>query len=695
MTINLLQNRNLHSPLGAFDGQVAALAQIGVEEYFITTNADYVPVVPSLQLPHALFLREDMRYGTDDPTLWPQQWTERYCHFPAIAEKGTRPDLYMMWWDPAITRGLGRLSHSKLVARVDNLRRTSPHHSMSPLFGQLVQTIQIWSEQLRTLPTKYEKMVFGVSLNWTVVQLHHDLKPRIDNVFGTSLPSSHDADNTPIAECVGAFTSDPAVAQQLWAARLPFWFLRPTFVFDAENILKVVPLQDPIWIPSGAAQSSGRDVIYSGNSTTEKIAAIHRDAVQKPWYHDPFETARSLVPPSTAPPNSAALTAPVVPVVPVAGSSKSAQRSNESRYDSSAAPRTPLAPPSMASVSGRSRSAQRSNESRYDSRYNPYPAKSAAPRTPAPRTKESRNRQSSSTPWTAPLKDPAQPARDKFAVLSISEMPPSISAWAGALARVDRAVPPYTSDPADRRYVLPEPALLVNSTPERRRKFLHHWNLLSDGFVYMLSNPGCTQLLSAQEWRDVLEGLLKTRGHVDSKTHKRSGGLQERIRPALEASGIGSIEGLPVPNESLPHFSLERTREIVWRVAETNFRFEFCALDKWASGKQRMEDVKVCFAGHMLLGVPLEMSKRGWAAPAVDERHPYVRRTARLMQDWVTQSARPPSSPRMQDLENAVCLYYTQAFWEYFGRAAVVPLRLDHVLSAEQNDAEPNHAEHR
>ncbi|KAJ6596525.1 hypothetical protein B0H10DRAFT_2232452 [Mycena sp. CBHHK59/15] len=67
MALDLLQNRDLKSPLGPFDGQVAAFAELGAEHYFVTTNMDYVPTLPSLQLPHALFLLADMRYGTDDP----------------------------------------------------------------------------------------------------------------------------------------------------------------------------------------------------------------------------------------------------------------------------------------------------------------------------------------------------------------------------------------------------------------------------------------------------------------------------------------------------------------------------------------------------------------------------------------------------------------------------------------------------
>ncbi|KAJ7121071.1 hypothetical protein C8R44DRAFT_787309 [Mycena epipterygia] len=65
------------------------------------------------------------------------------------------------------------------------------------------------------------------------------------------------------------------------------------------------------------------------------------------------------------------------------------------------------------------------------------------------------------------------------------------------------------------------------------------------------------------------------------------------------------------------------------------------------------------------------------------------------MLDWNTKSPRPPIIThgflehsnwypfQMQGLETAVCQYYTQAFWEHFGRAAVIPLRLDHNVEKE------------
>jgi hypothetical protein len=184
------------------------------------------------------------------------------------------------------------------------------------------------------------------------------------------------------------------------------------------------------------------------------------------------------------------------------------------------------------------------------------------------------------------------------------------------------------------------------------------------------------------------------RGHPASRAYKRSVNLESRLLPVLQACNISSLEGFPVPDDSLPDFSIEQTREIVWQVAETSFRFEFAALDRRASKKDRLGAVKDCFPGHMLLGVPLEMSKRGWAATAIEERHRYVARTADLMLDWTSSSPQPNiiqhvadhstwTPSQMQALETAVCCYYTQCFWEYFGRAAIVPLRLDHNVEKE------------
>ncbi|KAJ7913989.1 hypothetical protein B0H13DRAFT_1873450 [Mycena leptocephala] len=543
------QESELDPTFGAFRRHCRRLCSTWAQHYFITSNADYVPAVPSITVPHAVFLRSDMRYGTDDPTLWPQQWTAEYPHMPLISTKGSCPELDVMWWDPlptdfavgsAVMRGLGRLTHAwfsrllppinELVARCKELHRTSPALTI-PLFGALIQHITMWA--------------------------------------GTAADS----------------------ANNLWAAKVPFWFLRPVDFFDAENILRVVPLREPEFdLPDANAHGAGAPpVLYSGNSTLQKIEAIKRAAVHTPWYCDPFETtdtcARSPLPD---------------PPTPLASSSRSAV------HPRSSVPVALSSPPVARNCPQQSRS-------------KPYSAKPPAP------------------------KGPVKTERDKFSPLLIQQMPPSIVSMANALALVDRSVTPYTSKDADKRYVLPEPVLLVNTAP-------------SD------VHP---QLLRPQEWRDILEGLLTKCGPVGSPRYRRSERLLDCIRPALQACHLSSVEGFPVPVESLPEFSLEQTREIVWQTRVT---------EESAGRGQGL----FCwpYAGGGAIG---------------DEP------TSTLMLDWTTQSPRPNIIRRVADrflnwsptdmeaLETAVCCYYTQAFWEHFGRAAVVPLRLDHALEKEDD----------
>lgn len=134
---------------------------------------------------------------------------------------------------------------------------------------------------------------------------------------------------------------------------------------------------------------------------------------------------------------------------------------------------------------------------------------------------------------------------------------------------------------------------------------------------------------------------------------------------------------------------MNRAKEIIWEIAETNFRYEFVALDRRASGSDRFEECTRCFVGEMMMGMPLELSKQGFAAEALGERHQYTFRVARLMTGWrvlAPQVIRDAgtvtvwTTDAMQNLERAVTKHYVQTFYELFGRAAVIPMRLEHEL---------------
>jgi hypothetical protein len=230
---------------------------------------------------------------------------------------------------------------------------------------------------------------------------------------------------------------------------------------------------------------------------------------------------------------------------------------------------------------------------------------------------------------------------------------------------------------------------LVISSDARRDMYLHHYQLIRDALLYRLGDvEEPHDPVSAAEWRDALQGKVVAQGKHKSQVEKRTTTVQRILGPALRACGIDTLDGFPVAQVDVPPTTPARAREITWELAEMNFRFELCALDEEACGVERHEDCVACFPGG-LLAPDLSESRKGFAAISLSDRLPHLLRLARLMQDW-TYRPRPDAvtfaSERKPDywtptaiakLEECVARYHTQVFYHFFGRAAVVPLRLE------------------
>ncbi|KAJ7713661.1 hypothetical protein B0H16DRAFT_1743176 [Mycena metata] len=271
--------------------------------------------------------------------------------------------------------------------------------------------------------------------------------------------------------------------------------------------------------------------------------------------------------------------------------------------------------------------------------------------------------------------------RDKFVAFDSPEMPTMIPSWSSALAAVDRRQHPSCGIDVPQLYVMPEPALLASPDDELRRRMLyHHYELLRDALMFRLA------------FGDEPRALLTTQEPAVARA-ARSASLEDLMRPALDACGIDDLTGFPVSPDAIPPLNLNKAKEILWELAEINFRYELLALDARASGLDRPNECRRCFATTKLIGIDLHESQRGLAALETDERLPHFLCIARLMHDWTVPCERPKeiddvrgrttlSPGDIYALEGAVARYYTQSFYELFGRAAVVPMRLEHAISA-------------
>ncbi|KAF7330154.1 hypothetical protein MSAN_02465400 [Mycena sanguinolenta] len=632
--IDLFKNRVEFKPLGALDGRVAAYVELGRTAYFITTHANYVPLLPQID-PKQIVLRRDMRYGHDDPVLWPQLYSDAFCHLAAIPKAPTsaydRAKIGVMWWNPTpkdftqLSPFVGIMPSRKCALRRIWAVSTIPSfaHPAYPTLPQLVQTLRLSLERL-TIPATYTRMQLGVV---AVQREYRELtgllrymtkyKPRMD---GLSDPDANPANPD---DCLGCFTDDPRVAQIFWKACLPCWFIRPLQAFANENILKiVVPFVATDFLEMVPAD--GFPPVPTTDRLEDRLRVLHKCTRNTSWYRNPLLVA------------SASTSAPANP--------RPVQQSGPSRGT----------------------------------------ARDAAARALAKAQKEAKGPNPN-----------AKTARDKFMPLDRPEMPSIITAWAAALAAIDRSCPPSCGVDLPQRYVLPEPALLASPEDElRRRTYYHHYRLMRDALMFRLADPTVPPvLLSTQEWRDVLQGKVIAQGKAGTRAQQRSATVEDLLRPAFEACGIDALTEFLVPPNVVPPIHLHSAKELLWELAEMNFRYEFLALDARASGLDRPDECRRCFAGNGMIGLDFRESQRGLAAAAVMDRLPYLLCAAGLMRDWSVPCERPQEidsatkriewdAREVRLLERQVATFYTQSFYEVFGRAAVIPMRLEHEIGS-------------
>ncbi|KAK7041209.1 hypothetical protein R3P38DRAFT_2768577 [Favolaschia claudopus] len=661
--VNLFKNRG--DIVGALDGRVAAYLVVERASYFVTTNADYVPDLPPVNS-KMLMVRRDMRYGPDDPVLWPHLYTDTFCHLAAIPKAPTsslgQSELAVMWWNPneddfvcaasglTVTRGLGRLCLPRynqlwtlvraLIAEYDQYIQSLPASTAPPpLLPQLAQTLRLSLERLR-IPTTYTRMRLGVvSVQREYLELTGLLrymtryKPRMD---GTNDCTANTASPD---HCIGCFTDNPRIAQLCWQACLPFWLIRPLRAFADENILRVVkPFAASDFLEMVPAPNFP-PLTAATDRLEDRLRLLHSCTQSTPRYRDPFAAAGSTV--------AVASTSGAGPTV--GGSSQGGRTATPKHRGSGQSP--------YAAARAQAKE-----------------AKAAQGPNPAAKT-----------------------ARDKFQMLDRPEMAATINAWTNALAAIDRSKPPACGVDLPQRYVLPEPALLASPDDEsRRRMYYHHYMMLRDGLLFRLTYRSApVALLTTQEWRDVLQGKLVKQGMSGSRARSRSATIEDLLRPAFEACGINVFEEFPVPLERVPAMRIYTAKELSWELAEINFRYEFLSLDARASRMNRPDECCRCFAGEGLIPVDFRESQRGLGSLEPQDRLPYLLGMAGLMCAWSVPCSRPPeidgakSRPTIEwdghsirQLERKIAYYYTRSFYEVFGRAAVIPMRLEHEIGS-------------
>ena len=294
--------------------------------------------------------------------------------------------------------------------------------------------------------------------------------------------------------------------------------------------------------------------------------------------------------------------------------------------------------------------------------------------------------------------------RDKFGQISSRYMPLSLEQWQKALSVVDRSPEMLFSQTKltdnDGKYAFPEPGLFCSGdNPSRRNRYLTIWTAIRDICIYRLaSNASNVQLLSNQDWRTILGGRAPNPGTMVGAARRS---LMLLLSP--EATELG-IDISCLHKLADREFTEREAQENLWGISELSFRFELLILDRRALDRRlfegrrqelhslaREELILRCFYFRSdqpchLASASVQNARQGLASPNARDRLPYLNALRRVIFDWVnypqhhiarlnTPTTESPESEILH-YEYALARFYTQMYFRYFGRAAIIPTTL-------------------
>ncbi|TFK62335.1 hypothetical protein BDN72DRAFT_862915 [Pluteus cervinus] len=317
----LLSHKNPDLPLSAVDGKFVAITQDGVS--FITTpNADYIPSPPNYSS-NTITRRLDGRFGQEDYIHWPQPYNQRYPHHACILRKQTSGPYAVMWMDLDFENHFISVEHNPRMGKitpptldglrtcVDNLisrahiwKQDNSTSSALTLVNPLMLSLSHAISQLECIALTFSNTILVLrSVQRAWLELHAVIE--YVDVFQQRMngrvtpPSPYD-----IAPTIGAFVSVTRQAQDLFTARIPFWFIKPLNRFTIENILEPISLTCPPWellaFPMRTQPTLLSSLSDPGHARIVAIAQSDREILT---YPNPFQSAPPLeiTPPVPAP----------------------------------------------------------------------------------------------------------------------------------------------------------------------------------------------------------------------------------------------------------------------------------------------------------------------------------------------------------------------------------------------------------
>ncbi|KAK2463506.1 hypothetical protein APHAL10511_004257 [Amanita phalloides] len=268
--------------------------------------------------------------------------------------------------------------------------------------------------------------------------------------------------------------------------------------------------------------------------------------------------------------------------------------------------------------------------------------------------------------------------------------------WADALKAVDQS--PYRIRGKEfaqaKLYVFPEPALFV--TPMNNNKklsFLRTW-IQAHAAILWRAETQSLSAVSAQTWRDFLAmDFIQTEQCDETRTAKWRAQLRKLMGSAIERPGVKESSARDTRLMQWRNTTLRSdvmppqttVQAILWELYELNFCSELVALDLHMSNGTHGDLIAACFLGSDvgLTYIMVTNLNCGLVADEWRVRLPYVKALINIMCSWnirhphmfslVDSLVQSITKDQFLELERTATHFYTQCFFDVFGRAAIIP----------------------
>ncbi|KAK0498843.1 hypothetical protein EDD18DRAFT_1103310 [Armillaria luteobubalina] len=277
-------------------------------------------------------------------------------------------------------------------------------------------------------------------------------------------------------------------------------------------------------------------------------------------------------------------------------------------------------------------------------------------------------------------------------------LPPAILLWQAAVELTNsdcsRCYPEARIAEAN-GYIFPCPDIFASMQDERKAlKLIKAWLCLRP---LLLARVSCSSYLAQpiayQSWRVILnlDCLMKNASSGNSGSPRsmptKAGKHRDQAIDFLQGCAselridanfnVGQVVWRGIELEMLMD---DHCREIVWELAELNFRFEFLALDARAAMNGRNYELLLHCLPYGLtmafVAVDIGSANHGLGHPTWWQRAPYVFPLMNAMRSWracpnlIQQKKTSYMKEEFDEMERCTILFYVDSFFCFFGRTA-------------------------